>query len=209
MGGKCFFMTARDRESKEWLLELIRRRDVCYRKQERPIPLVRFRGQFRRLSQLRPVSGLVSCLLEPDPDVRKVATWLLGRCRATRSASALCVLRSSRDAAIRRQVAIALKRMGECAELQWMAIRDPDARVRCIAGSQPPVNRRSYSDRLKTYVQHGGGELTRPGTFESRMALFISPSARQGNPAMTRQWIRRLLEHIRQLVRQPSRDHTA
>jgi hypothetical protein len=190
-GGRRFFLTAQDHDARAWVMEIAERR----------VPLIKFRAQFRRVIQAQPIGGLVSCLIEAHPGVRKLAVWLLGHCDVGRSATALSELRSAKDASLRRQVAKALRRMGKWVELQSMAIYDPDDRVRRIAGSQARFHQRSHGDRLRNYVTHGGRELIQPGTYVSRMALFISPSVGAGKPAKTRQWIRRLLEHIQELVR--------
>jgi hypothetical protein len=94
--------------------------------------------------------------------------------------------------------------MDRFVELQSIALNDPDPRIRLVAVRRLRDKRRSHADRLRDYVTHRGGELIRPGTFITRMPLFIAPTVGIGTPVKSRQWIRRLLEHIQQLVRQSS-----
>ena len=208
-GGKRYRMTLGDHQVKEWLNDLVEWWRLSHFQEDHPVRLVRLRKEFRSIIAARPIGGLVCCLSDPDTELRKLAIWLLGRCSGGATVTAVKFLRSSEDPSIRRQVAKALQRMGEWTELHSMATRDDDPRVRCQASNLSNTTRRSYSDRLRQYVQHVGGEVFEPGRYSSHMPVFLLEPVGAGKPAKSRQWIRRILEHIRQLVRLTNRNRAA
>ena len=206
--GRRFGLCPVDHQVREWLSELIEWWHLSRIQNESPIRLVRLRQEFRGIIAGRPIGGLVSCLSDPDRELRKLAIWLLGRCSGRVSITAVNLLQSDPDPAIRRHVAMALKRMGGWAELHRMATHDDDARVRRV-GSISVTMRPSYSERLRQFVQHGGGEIFEPGRYASHMPVFMLQPIGPGKPAKPRDWIRRILDHIRQLVRFSRRDRAA
>jgi hypothetical protein len=83
-----------------------------------------------------------------------------------------------------------------------LALQDPDPRVRQVAASTlaSPV-KQTYSERLSRFVHHAGGKVFEPGRYSSHMPVFMLQPVGAGKPAKSRDWIRRILEHIRELVR--------
>ncbi len=207
--GRRYSLTPDDHQTREWLKELIQWRHLSRIQKESPIRLVRFRRDFRRIVSSKPVGGLVSCLSEPDKELRKLAIWLLGRCSGRAGIAAVSTLQGDPDPVVRRHVAKALKRMSGWSELYQMATRDDDSRVRCAASSLSIGTRRPHTERLRQFVQHGGGEVFDPGRYTSHMPVFMVQPVGPGKPAKSRDWIRRILEHIRELVRSRFKNHAA
>jgi hypothetical protein len=112
------------------------------------------------------------------------------------------------DPRVRREVARSLRRLGQWTELESMANDDQDVRVRAVAGFFA-TTRRDHSQKLRRFVVHGGGEIFEPGRYTSHMPVFMIQPVGPGKPAKTRNLIRRILEHIRELVRSRFKDHAA
>ena len=101
------------------------------------------------------------------------------------------------------------QRMAEWTELQAMACHDEDARVRSQATTLSNTVRRPYAERLGRFAQHAGGEVFEPGRYSSHMPVFMVQPVGPGKPAKSRDFIRRILEHIRELVRSRFKNHAA
>jgi hypothetical protein len=207
--GRRYSLTPADHQVTEWLNDLIQWWHLSRVQSDSPIRLVRFRGEFRGIIASTPVGGLVSCLSDPDKESRKLAIWLLGRCARRRAIVAVATLKCDPDPVVRRHVAKALKRMSAWSELYRMATRDDDSHVRCAANSFSVATRRPHSDRLRQFVQHGGGAMFEPGRYTSHMPVFMLQPVGPGKPAKSRDWIRRILQHIRELVRSPFKNRAA
>ncbi len=191
-GRRRFQVTATDRRVFAWLHMVADDRR-----------LFRFRQDFRTIIELRPIAGLVACLDTPNVELRALAIWLLGRACGRlelRAMPVIAVLADDENVMVRRSTARALRRAGALVELQSVAQRDPDDSVRRLAGSLSAGRRDAYVNRLQRYVRHGGGEVARPGSFVSPMPVFIVQPIGPGALPKSRQWIRRLLEQIRELV---------
>lgn len=162
-----------------------------------PPRLVEFRGEFRALASCRPIGGLVECLKSGDRELQALALWVLGRCGRNGGLSAVAVFRRHEDASIRREAARALRRLGGWPALESMALHDPDARVRRLATCPPPSD---FTERLARFTRTARKAPTRVAE-RPRMALFARIPLGPGQPAKSREFIRRILEHIRYLVR--------
>jgi HEAT repeats len=197
-----------DRRLYHWLTSLVCETEVGDPSAESHRPLLEFRGDFRAITRLHPIGGLVACLGSPHRDLRRLAIYLLGRSSRGATVSAVKALRDDPDPRVRREVAKALARMAEWTELQAMTLHDDDPRVRCQASILSNTTRRPYSDRLKLAL-HVYGRMYEPSPFRSHMPLFMLEPIGAGKAAKTREWIRRILEHIRKLVRASVRDQAA
>src|SRR5207244_569521 len=131
-----------------------------------------------------------------DIELVRVAVWLLGRMRRSGALTAVAGLRFHPDWAVRKQVAIALRRSSAFTELAVMAERDSDPNVRCIAGSLQ-VARAAYAERLSQFVNHSGGDRADQTSIVAHfMPLFLKTPLDPAVPVKSRAWIRRLLERI-------------
>lgn len=207
--GKRYRVRERDRQVCDWLTSLVWEWQNGDPSEESHRPLLQFRNDFRAINSLHPIGGLVCCLKSSNRELQRLAIWLLGRSAGGATVNAVKVFRDDPDARIRREVAKALRRMAEWTELQSMARHDEDARVRSQASSLSNTVRRPYAERLGRFVQHVGGEVFEPGHYSSHMPVFMLQPVGPGKPAKPRDWIRRILEHIRQLVRFSNRNRAA
>jgi hypothetical protein len=208
-GGRRYPLRAVDYETKQWLQKVASDRFWSRVDTLSPVPLVTLRKEFRHIITARPIGGLVACLFESDRELRKMAIWLLGRSSQGVRIPALQVLRHNPDPELRRHVAKALRRTGDWNELQSLANRDVSMRVRVAAQELIAGDRRDYSESLGRFVEHTRGDIYERGPFHSRMTLWLLSPLGPGKPAKSRAWIRRLLEHIRNLVRASSSDRAA
>ena len=107
--------------------------------------LFRLRNHIREVQALhsRSVLSLVVERTE-DPTLRLLAIWLRGRCGGSLGTSSLAKFATHPDEQTRKEVARALKRMGDWVQLRELADDEPNARVRRMATPRPT---RSYLQR--------------------------------------------------------------
>jgi len=207
--GKRYRVRERDRQVCDWLTSLVWEWQNGDPSEESHRTLLEFRDDFRSLTSLHPIGGLVCCLRSPNRELRRLAIWLLGRSAGGATVNAVKTFRDDPDPRIRREVAKTLRRMAEWTELRSMAWHDEDARVRSHASTLSNTVRRPYAERLGRFVQHAGGEVFEPGHYSSHMPVFMVQPVGPGKPAKSRDFIRRVLEHIRELVRSRFKNHAA
>ncbi len=168
------------------------------RESSTPGGLIPYRRQVRECLFPAPRALLVYVAEQAtNPAVRRIAVWLRGRCRGNLGAATLAQLWQTDDVGVRKEITRALKRMGAWDYLRVIETADPNPRIRRIA--QPPT-RRAFSVRLARF-------LTRIGRHEAGLPapLLVSENCEPGagRPAKSGLFIRRILEHIRWLVRAP------
>ena len=204
--GKSLWMTEDDPRAWRGLgrLAAVRRaenHDSC--QDALPVRLVAFRREFREIVRRRLLVGLLASLKDADqyddPELGRIAIWLLGRCGRSYAAPIVAQLRHHDEVAMRREVARALRRMGALVELEAMSRFDPDERVRRLATSFGPA---PFERRLSRYADR---EVRRVAMVEPglRREFFALAPLTPGRPAKTAAFIRAILEHIRLLVRGP------
>jgi hypothetical protein len=161
--------------------------------------LLSYRPRVRELLQSPPRALLVYVAEQATiPAVQRAAIWLRGRCRGSLGTVTLARLWIADDVGLRKEITRALKRMEAWDYLRAIETSDPIPRIRRMA--QKPM-RRAFAVRLARFLarikRHDVGHP---------VPLFLSddcdPSA--GLPAKPGWLIRRILEHIRWLVRSPA-----
>ena len=207
--GQRFRVTNADRQVAGWLSALVLERQSDTEPIKRQLSLVKLRHDFRLTISLQPIGGLLCCLRSPNDELRILAVWLLGRCASGAAVNAVKSLSEDSNARIRREVVRAFQRMAEWTELQAMAKDDPDAHVRTQATTLLITTKRPYAARLSRFARHTGGEPFEPGRYSSHMPVFMLHPVGPGTPAKSRDFIRRILEHIRELVRSRFKNHAA
>lgn len=202
-------VTNADHQVAGWLSALVLERQSDIEPTKRKFALVELRHDFRLIISLRPIGGLLCCLRSPNDELRLLAVWLLGRCASGAAVNAVKSLSEDSNARIRREVVRAFQRMAEWTELQAMAKYDQDARVCTQATTSSMTTKRPYAARLNRFMRHIRGEHFEPGHYSSHMPVFMVQPVGPGKPAKSRDFIRRILEHIRELVRSRFKNHAA
>lgn len=161
--------------------------------------LVRFRRRIREVMEAPPRAVLVHFAVQTrDPACRRVAVWLRGRCRGTLGTVAFGRLWANADLPLRNELTRAFKRMDAWDYLRRIEQCDPDPRLRRMARQPVPP---SFDGRLVSFLS--GVALS--DTAKRTTPLFVHDDVDLdgGRPAKPQWLIRRLLEHIRSLVRGP------
>lgn len=199
-GGRRFTLQPFDTATRRFLRE-VAEAWTASRVSTSQLRLLSFRNEFREIQRKRPIPGLVwRATHVGSPEEVRCAVWLLGLCESIQSMPVILALSDHPDAAVRAEVARSLRRLRAWVELETMAQNDPDLRVRQIASSRPPG---SYRDRLSRYME---GNVKRFREVKSprprpAMPFWTILSSYTPRPPKPRAVIRRLLEHIRHLVR--------
>lgn len=194
-------------EVADWLTALINARSSTNTGDQR-FALVTFRHDFRTIISLAPIGGLIWCAASMNSELCALAVWLLSRCRDEAAVRAVKRRVDDPDPRVRREVARSFRRLAEWTELERMADCDQDVGVRALA-KLLATTRRNHSQSLHRFVVHGGGEVYEPGRYTSHMPVFMLQPVGPGKPAKSRDWIRRILEHIRELVRSRFKNRAA
>lgn len=198
-GRRVGFLNYSDHAAIRFIRQLARARAVSRRLGGTAPPLVRFRDDFRQIVRSRPIIGLMGCLFVQDLEVRRLAIWLLGRCGRCRNVGLIAKFRTHPDRSVRKEVARALRHMNAFRELTEFVASENDPRIRRLA-TLPP--RDSYQRRMGRYLEQDVERVAvGPIPSHSRMPLRFFVSIGSGKPAKTVEFIRRILEDIRRLVR--------
>jgi hypothetical protein len=168
------------------------------RESGKPSCLLPYRARARDVVQA-PQRALLVYVAEKvtNPAVQRAAIWLRGRCRGSLGTAALARLWISADVGLRKEITRAFKRMEAWDYLRVIETSDPNPRIRRLANQS---TRRPFGVRLARFlarIKHR--EVRRPAP------LFLSDNCDPtgGRPAKPQCHIRRILEHIRWLVRTP------
>jgi hypothetical protein len=165
----------------------------------KPLALLAYRGRIRDVTRAVPRAVLAHIAeRERDPARRRLAIWLRGRCRGTLGTLTFGHLWSNADPHLRKELTRAFKRMDAWDYLRRIEEADPDPRIRRIARQPGP---RSFDGRLANFLR-GVMPHSTPKC-ETGLYLHDEVELTSGRPAKSIWLIRRLLEHIRQLVHGP------
>jgi hypothetical protein len=170
------------------------RREVVLSGLPKP-PLLSYRGDFRRIIADQPALGLIASL-ERGGETRRLALWLLGYC--DRHFVTSDVARYGRDprVAIRKTAARSLRRLSAVPEMIDLAKRETNSVVLQLLGPPTP---RTFDERLSTFLGDGKSAARHSGHPATREVFIVEPLI--GRPPRPASYFRRLLEHIRRLVR--------
>jgi len=161
------------------------------------IRLLSYCGDFCWVIHRQPMPLLGYIVEKTDSaHIRRLAIWLLGRCRSTIATESVAAWAEDSDPKMRREVARALRRMQGWSELRKTAETEQDPAIRRMATQQAPKN---YSVRLQAFM---GNVAVRPVP-TSRQPLIITEHCdlAAGRPAKPPWVIRYLLERIQYWVR--------
>jgi hypothetical protein len=168
------------------------------RESGKPSCLLSYRARAREVVQSPPRALLVYVAGEAtNPAVQRAAIWLRGRCRGSLGTASLARLWTSADVGLRKEITRAFKRMEAWDYLRVIETSEPNPRIRRLATQS---TRRAFAVRLARFLARiKRREVGHPAP------LFISDECDPtgGRPARPRWYIRRILEHIRWLVRSP------
>jgi hypothetical protein len=128
--------------------------------------------------------------------IRRLAIWLLGRCRSTIATESVAARANDPDPKMRREVVRALQRMHGWSELRKIVETEQDPVIRRMAMPRSP---KSYGVRLQEFM----GNVAARAVPTSRQPLIITEHCdlAAGRPAKPRWVIRYLLERIQYWVR--------
>jgi hypothetical protein len=161
--------------------------------------LLRFRRRVLEVMETPPRAVLTYFAVQTgDPDCRRLAVWLRGRCRGTLGTVAFGRLWANADLPLRKELTRAFKRMDAWDYLRRIEKDNPDQRIRRMARQPAP---QSFGGRLVNYLSRvARGEMPKGAT-----PLFLNDEVDfdGGRPAKPQWLIRRILEHIRALVHGP------
>lgn len=162
----------------------------------RPVRLMTFRAEFRRIAGRPRVAGLIPCLNGPHPELVRLTIWLMGRKHAKYAIPLIAPYSQSINVRVRRETARALRRLEAWSELRTMAEFDSDERVCCLA---TPAPAKPFDQRMARFA--GDTREEQPAARRSRAMTFIErvPMG-PGKIPKTPEFIRALLERIHRLV---------
>ena len=161
--------------------------------------LLSFRPRVREVMAALPRAVLAYFAAQTsDPACRRLAIWLRGRCRGTLGTLTFERLWADAELPLRRELTRAFKRMDAWSYLRRIEQDDPDPRIRQMARQPTP---RSFDGRLLRFLTCVDPTETPKG--ETTMFMHDEVDLDNGRPAKPRWLIRRLLEHIRELVHDP------
>jgi hypothetical protein len=162
-----------------------------------PRALLAFRRRVREVMAAPPRAVLAYFAAQTnDPACRRLAIWLRGRCRGTLGTLMFWRLWADAELSLRRELTRAFKRMDAWHYLRRIEEDDPDPRIRQMARQPVP---RSFDSRLLRFLNCVHPTETPKG--ETTLFIHHEVDLDSGRPAKPRWLIRRLLEHIRALVR--------
>ena len=193
--GRRFAMGATDNAAHAFLHQLGQLFENAPSK-DNPRALFKWRDDFRRILGSCSTAGLVRSVKQGSETEQRIAVWLLGRAR---DHSATCVVNAvvwHQPVAMRREAARALRRLGAWTELRWLAVNDPDERVRRIATPRPS---RDFSSRLAEFKTEVTVQILPERKPEFH--LFTEINREVVVRPKSRDLIARLLHHIRLLIR--------
>jgi len=192
-GGRRFLLTSEHKADYWFVSELHSRRRIARAAGQATESLLASRPRFRDIIRHERITGLFWCVESREPDVVRLAIWLMGRIRAGVPISEIMPYCHSPDLRIRREVARALRRLNAWAELRAIA-EDDDPRVRQLAVQRPAA---PFATRLaRVTIAAAAPEAPR-----ARPAFFARLPFGPERPLKTPEFIRAMLERIRQLVR--------
>jgi len=117
----------------------------------RPVSLMRFRRDFRRIIRQGPVPSLIWCLQYGEPGIRQLVIWLLGRIRNRHTANVIFRKGRTSHPEIRKEAAKALRRMGAWQPLRELGEAEQHPRV--LAYIKEPETP-EFSNRLDRFVEN-------------------------------------------------------
>ena len=162
-------------------------------------PLLAWRDDFRCVAHDQPLAGLVWCLVHGDEQTRRLAVWLLGRCGDSQGISPVACYRWRSERKLRLTVAKALHRLRARAQLHQMALSESDPWLRDFAAARAI---RSFDSQLSGFVGHDAKRGEAAGeAYASRMIFILNVDPLVTRRPKSAEYIRRLLEHIRELLR--------
>jgi hypothetical protein len=163
-----------------------------------PSCLLSYRARARDVVQSPPRALLVYVAEKAtNPAVQRAAIWLRGRCRGSLGTATLARLWMSADVGLRKEITRAFKRMEAWDYLRVIETSDPNLRIRRLANQPTP---RAFPVRLARFLA-----CIKRREVGRSAPLFLSDvcDPTGGRPAKPDWLIRRILEHIRWLVRAP------
>jgi hypothetical protein len=163
--------------------------------------LLPYRQRIREVMRAPPRATLVHVAERTgDPALRQLAIWLRGRCRGTLGSTTLAKLWPEADASLRKELTRAFKQMDAWDYLRGIEATDPDPRIRRMARQPAPS---SFHGRLAQFLESVAPREA--SQEETQLVLGKEFDADGGRPAKPDWLIRRILEHIRWLVRTPAK----
>jgi hypothetical protein len=188
-----------------WLKQLVQARQAAVAVGATPPRLVKFIQEFRWIVWRDLLRPLLWCLNRDEVELRALAINLVGRMDLRSPGRILTRFKSDPHPAVRKEVARALRRKAAFADLHGMS-QDSNLRVRGIATSLL-TRRHEYSERLSRFASHSRHEYGRRESVG--MVMFLREPVSSGTPPKSRSVIRRILQHIRELVRSPFKNRAA
>jgi hypothetical protein len=158
--------------------------------------LLHFRDQIREIER-RKCGGVLSLVVEltPDPRLRVLAIWLVGRCGGVAGTKRLAKFIGSTDFQTRKELARAFKRKHAWAEIRTLLRNEHDDRIIRLVTSD---RQQSFDARLRSYTK--STSVPSVNTLSKTMFLANGVDLNCGAPAKSRTLIRIILERIHRLV---------
>jgi hypothetical protein len=174
--------------------------NAAEREPANPLVLLPYRRRVREVMHAPPRAVLAySAERTDDPVRRRLAVWLRGRCRGTLGTLAFGRLWAGADLPLRKELTRAFNRMDAWDYLRRIEENDPVPRIRQMARQTAS---RPFDSRLARFVACVARSES-PGR-EAPLFLHEEFDLAAGRPAKPPWLIRRILEHIRLLVRAPA-----
>jgi hypothetical protein len=199
--------TPEDRMAIIWLKQLVQARQAAVADGATPPRLVKFIPEFRWIVWRDLLRPLLWSLDRDEIELRALAILLVGRMDLRSPGRILTRFKSDPHAAVRKEVARALRRHAAFADLHGMA-QDSNLRVRAIATSLL-TRRHAYAERLAQFASHSRHEDDSRRREAAGMVMFLREPIGPGKPPKSRLFIRQILQHIRDLVRAHFKNHSA
>lgn len=174
-----------------------------------PATLLGSRRDLQAITERPTISALVAVLAKGNPLTSRWALWLLGRSHNKAAVRPLRPFLEHPEPAFRKEAARALRRLGAWYDL--MPLReDPEERIRRLAMpkrrqfAEPTRGMRAIGDRFSTALDRltARGETSAPAADPSPMPYWSIAALGEGQPPRPAWWFRRILERIRQAVRE-------
>lgn len=174
-----------------------------------PSTLLGSRRDLQDITERPTIGALVAVLAKGNPLTSRWALWLLGRSHNKAAVRPLRPFLEHPEPAFRKEAVRALRRLGAWYEL--MPLReDPEERIRRLAMpkrrqfAEPARGMRAMGDRFTTALDRltARGETSALATDPSPMPYWSIAALGEGQPPRPAWWFRRILERIRQAVRE-------
>ena len=158
--------------------------------------LLHCRAQIREIER-RKCGGVLSLVVEltPDPRLRVLAIWLVGRCGGVAGTKRLAKFIGSTDFQTRKELARAFKRKHAWAEIRTLLRNEHDDRILLLVTSD---RQQAFDARLRSYTKSTSVPSVNPPSKTTYLANGVDLNC--GAPAKSRTLIRIILERIHRLV---------